>query len=268
MKKRPVYAPVAAGLRAALERHYRRFNRRRYVHPDPLERLYDYPDPDDQEVVGLLAAGLAYGNVRQILRSLDDVLSRLGGRPARFVRDATPVRLTRAMAGFRHRWTTGAEVAALLAAVRRTRIRCGSLEKCFRRAITAGDETVVPALGAMFEQLCPSGRNSLLSDPRRGSASKRLHLYLRWMVRRDAVDVGPWRRVPSRLLVVPLDTHMLHIARALGLTERRSADARTALAVTAAFRAFRPDDPVRYDFSLTRLGIHPDVRPCEFLAEL
>ena len=101
--------------------------------------------------------------------------------------------------------------------------------------------------------------SSLLPDPDRGSACKRLHLFLKWMVRVDAVDPGGWTVLPPSALVVPVDTHMHRIGLALGLTERGQADIRTALEMTEAFSLVRPDDPVRYDFALTRFGIRPDL---------
>ena len=100
-------------------------------------------------------------------------------------------------------------------------------------------------------------------DPAAGSACKRLHLFLRWMVRSDDVDPGPWTSVPAGKLVIPLDTHLHRLAAKLGATRRRSADRTTALEITEAFRRIRPDDPVRYDFALTRLGIRPDVQAPE-----
>jgi uncharacterized protein (TIGR02757 family) len=255
--------------RRALEYQYRTFNRRRFVHPDPLELVHGFDDPADQEVAALVASSLAYGRVRQILRSAGWVLGKMGPQPSRFLRDATPPRLAETFAGFRHRFTSDDELMAMLAAARGAVRRHGSLEACFRRALGRGDQTVLPALRALVGELGGCGTlNSLLPDPARGSACKRLLLMLRWMVRRDEVDPGPWRGVPARLLVVPLDTHMLRIARALGLTRRAAGDLRTALEVTRAFAAVSPDDPVRYDFSLTRLGIHPDARPCEFLARM
>jgi len=255
--------------RRALEYQYRRFNRRRFVHPDPLEFVYAYDDPADRQIVGLIAATLAYGRVAQILRSVRRALERMGAAPARFLSDTVPSRIERIFADFKHRFTTGEQLAAMLLGARRAAKRHGSLEACFAAGLGRGDETIEPALEAFAGELArPGGYSSLISDPRRGSACKRLHLYLRWMVRRDAVDPGPWRSVPPRLLIVPLDTHMHKIARALGLTGRRGADARTARQITDAFRAVRGDDPVRYDFCLTRLGIHPDARPCEFLARM
>ena len=255
--------------RSALEYQYRTFNRGRFVHPDPLEFVRAFDDPADQEVAALVASSLAYGRVAQILRSVRGVLERMGASPARFVRDTSPRRMAAALAGFKHRWTTGDELAGVLAGARGVTRRYGSLSACFRSALRPEDQTVVPALTALVAELggCRTGRG-LLPDPARGSACKRLHLMLRWMVRRDEVDLGTWRGVRPALLVVPLDTHMLKIARALGLTRRRNADLRTALEITAGFASLCPDDPVRFDFCLTRLGIHPQVRPCEFLARM
>ena len=251
-----------------LEAWYTRITRRQYVHPDPLEFVHAYGDPADQELAGLVAATLAYGNVKAILRSVGAVLERLGERPARFVRDGTPRSLAGAMRGLRHRWTGADELAALLAGARRAARRSGSLGACFRAGLSPTDADVLGALRAFVGELGARGAaGRLLPDPARGSACKRLHLYLRWMVRRDAVDVGAWPDVPPRLLLVPLDVHMHALARAMGLTGRRAADGRTVQEVTAAFRTVRADDPVRYDFCLTRLGLHPAARPCEFLAQ-
>lgn len=85
------------------------------------------------------------------------------------------------------------------------------------------------------------------------------------MVRRDRVDPGPWQSVSRSKLVVPLDTHMFRIARALGLTVRRQANLKTAVEITRGFARYSPRDPVRYDFCLTRLGINPACRDDDIL---
>ncbi len=101
----------------------------------------------------------------------------------------------------------------------------------------------------------PAGRR-VLPVPEAGSACKRLHLYLRWMVRKDEVDPGCWSGAVSPAgLLVPVDTHMLRISRRLGFTSRAAADMKTAYEITKSFRRFAFDDPVRYDFSITRIGI-------------
>jgi uncharacterized protein (TIGR02757 family) len=149
-------------------------------------------------------------------------------------------------------------VAGLLGGIKRLRERHGTLENAFAFGLGARDRSTVPALASFVDGLqdgSSSARNSLLPCPRAGSACKRLHLYLRWMVRSDRVDPGCWPRVSPALLVVPVDTHMFRIARNLGLTARRQADLKTALEITHAFKRFAPDDPARYDFALTRLGM-------------
>ena len=250
-----------------LEELYVTYNRRELVHPDPLEFLYSYDDVRDREIVALVASYLAYGRVAQILGSVRRVLERMPG-PAEFVRGASPETLRTTLAGFKHRFTTGETLAALLSGARSAIERHGSLGACFGAGLSDGDETVLPALIAFVGELnsgADADNRPPLPCPSDGSACKRLNLFLRWMVRRDDVDPGGWDHVPPSKLIVPLDTHMLRIGCALRLTQRKQADIRTAREVTAAFRAFAPADPVRYDFALTRLGIRHDADLDAFL---
>ena len=241
-----------------LERLYRQYQRRDFVHPDPLEFLYGYDNPADREIVGFVAASLAYGRVRQIVKSISTVLAPMGSSPSCYVEHTTKRMLRRTFRNFRHRFSTGGELVELLVGIRRVRGIYGSLHACMMHHLRESDDTVVPALARMTEEL-RGGRsspcNSLLPLPAAGSACKRLNLYLRWMVRRDGVDVGDWADIPSSKLVVPLDTHMHRISIGLGFTKRTQADMKTVIEVTAAFRDIAPADPVRYDFVLTRPGI-------------
>lgn len=253
-----------------LDRLYDTYNRRGYVRPDPLELLYGYDDVRDREVVGLVASSLAYGRVVQIIKSVSSVLDAMGPSPAAFLERSSLKSLERTYSCFKHRFTTGAELARVLYGAKRAIERHGSINTCFAAALNGRDDTVVPALTAFVEELRSVGGfgcNSLLPSPADGSACKRLHLYLRWMVRRDAVDPGGWDGVLPSKLVIPLDTHMYRIAESIGFTERRQADGKTALEVTTAFREFSPDDPVRYDFALTRLGIRDDADIESFVSE-
>ena len=250
-----------------LEELYERYNRRECVHPDPLECPYNYDRAEDREVVGLVASALAYGRVAQILKSVGRVLELLGPSPAAFVDAATEGELAEALKDFRHRFTSGEEVAALLIGIARARRRHGSVEACFKAGMNS-HEDLQAALSAFVTELSAAtgGRlPHLLPSPANGSACKRLNLFLRWMVRRDNVDPGGWDDVPASMLIVPLDTHMHRIGRELGFTSRAQANWRAAEEVTAAFKRVAPADPVRYDFALTRLGIHSDADVGEFL---
>jgi uncharacterized protein (TIGR02757 family) len=264
--KEPIHPPQ---LVERLEALYARLNRPAYISPDPLQFLGDYPELPDREVAAMVASSLAFGNVTQIVRSVASVLDRMPS-PARFLESSTRNRLERRFAGFRHRYVADVELVDLLYGIKRARETHGSLEAVFLMGQPTGDGTILPALESFVHELRSHGRlqsNYLLPLPSRGSACKRLQLFLRWMVRRDAVDPGGWDQVSPARLVVPLDTHMHRISLALRLTGRRAGDMRTALEVTAAFRAMVPHDPVRYDFALTRLGIRDDTMGRDFLRE-
>ncbi len=255
-----------SGIRKQLDDIYARYHRREFVHPDPLEFLYRYDDPAEREIVGLIASSLAYGRVAQILKSVSVVLGRMGP-PASFIGDSSEKDMRRSVADFRHRFTTGEELADLLIGIKRVVEEHGSLKAAFVKGLRDDDETVLPALDAFATALMGTGCNSLIPLPGRGSACKRLNLFLRWMVRRDEVDPGGWDEVGPARLIVPLDTHQYRICTALGFTRRKSANLRTALEITEAFRRIAPEDPVRYDFSLTRTGILPGNGPESFRHE-
>jgi len=236
---------------------------RQYLTPDPLERVLALADPSDREIGGLFAAVLAYGNAKAIVSSLDDLFARMDGRPGDFARgfDAASARR---LAGFRHRWTTGEDVAALCAMLRPALAAHGTLGALFAKGLRPGEPTVREALGRFVDALLAfapnlprdAGVRALLSSPAAGSACKRMNLYLRWMARGgDGIDCGLWRAVPTSALVIPLDTHVARISRFLGLTRRRTQDWKMAEEITAALRRLDAADPVKYDFAICRLGI-------------
>jgi len=249
-----------------LEELYAAYNRREFVHPDPLEFLYRYDDLCDREIAGLVASSLAYGRVAQILKSVSIVLDRMAS-PSEFLKRASLESLRSMFADFKHRFTTGRELSSMLYGAKLAAGRYGSLHRCFAARLKEDDHSILPALSAFAGDLngfSDCGCGSFLPSPAGGSACKRLLLFLRWMVRRDDVDPGGWDSVPASKLIVPLDTHLHRICLRLGLTKRKQADMRTALEITEAFKAIAPRDPIRYDFALTRLGIRRDTDMAAF----
>ncbi|MBD3175746.1 MAG: TIGR02757 family protein [Armatimonadia bacterium] len=268
--KTPTHAVQATPARrlALLEGLYRRLNRPEMIDPDPLAIVREFGDPRDREIVALIGSCLAYGNVVTIMASIRDVLGRMAGGPHRYLTKASPKRLHDDFADFRHRVTSGPEMAFLLQGAREAIAEHGSLGAAFEQGISADEPSLMPALERFVAILRrPHGGAAwhLLPSPASGSACKRMNMLLRWMVRRDAVDPGGWAEGMAPGLVMPVDTHMFHTARAMGLTQRKTADLKAALEITEAFRRFRPDDPVRYDFALTRLGIRDELTPDQFL---
>ncbi len=241
-----------------LERLYQTYNRACYIDPDPLVFLHRYNRVEDREIVGLIASALAFGRVAHICHSVEGVLTVLGPTPRAFLKTVTPEALRTAFSDFRHRYATGHDLVQLLLGIQRVTAKHGSLNRCFTAFLKPEDTTVLPALTEFVEAL-GCGANYLAPSPDKGSACKRLHLFLRWMVRKDDVDPGGWTGVAPRQLIIPLDTHMARISSQLGLTRRRAANAVMALEITERFRKWAPDDPVKYDFTLTRFGIRSEL---------
>lgn len=267
-----------ARLAPVLDRFQRGFDVVARLSADPVEFPRRYPDPGDAEVAGLLAACLAYGRADVFKAKVEWVLAVGGASPAAFAARLAGEPDARALAGFRYRFNTGEDVAALLAAAGWVRARHGSLGARFAGMLgeaRPGEAPLRAALARFAAELRGAppalsilgarggkGLRHLCPDPAAGGAAKRWNLYLRWMVRGpDGVDLGIWRGVPPSALVVPLDTHVARVARRLGLTRRKDLSWRTAEEVTAALRVADPDDPVRFDFALCHLGMSGHCPP-------
>lgn len=231
---------------------------------DPLEFPHRYSDPLDVEVAALLSAAVAYGRVDLFKPRLAELLDALGPHPGAVARDGSYRELIRLCRAFHYRMTGPEEIASLLAGAGQLLRAHGSLGAAFSSMYrAAGEPSIRGALGLFVDALTtrdaiPASRRlkHLLPHPARGSACKRLNLFLRWMVRGpDGVDLGLWRDIPAAALVIPLDTHVHRISGLVGLTRRRDLSWRTAEEITARLRALDSADPVRFDFSLSHLGI-------------
>jgi len=210
---------------------------------------------------------LAYGRVGTILSSVSEVLDCLGGAPARALRHLYLEELECMLAGFTHRFATGFEVARILKAYSRLQAAEGGIGSYLRSLEGSLLERLDILVGRIYD-LAAIPPVHLLAVPSRGSACKRHMLMLRWMVRCDRVDPGGWQFLGRENLLVPLDTHMLRAAKLMGLSPRPSACLRTAREITDGFAELRPDDPVRYDFAITRFGIRPELSMDGLLADI
>jgi len=250
-------------LKAPLDALYHGFDWAARASADAIRYPMRYPDPADREIVALLSACLAYGRVDLFGAQLDWVLGRMGASPRRFVVAFDPTSHARAFDGFRYRFNRPRDLAAFCVAARTLLVRHGSLGAFFAAGFSPAHQTVGPALerfvdGFLAQDLSavfPRNRLSygyrhFFPRPSTGGPCKRLHLFLRWMVRREPPDFGLWRDVPPSALLMPVDTHIEHMARAVGLTRRRTRNWKMAEEITARLRALDPDDPVKYDFSL------------------
>jgi len=185
----------------------------------------------------------------------------MGKSPASFCDKFRPETKKNWMKNFVYRFHRRADLVSLVTAIKKARKKSGSLLKLFLENDNPSADTILPGLDGMVSALRKySGRGTqayrtLLADPSAGGASKRWCLFLRWMIRKDNVDPGPWSdKVSKARLVIPLDTHVSRIARQLGMVKRKSNDWKTALELTSFLRRLDPNDPVKYDFAICSYG--------------
>jgi len=258
---------TAAGLGDRLDRMYLEFNQADAI-ADPVNLVRRYRAPEDQEVAAFCAAALAFGRVASVNQSIATLYDIIGSEPSRFVRTFEPAREMPRFESFVHRWTRGRDLVALLWVLRQMLERSGSIEAYFLEGDDPSAHDVGPALDsfgaralaidvrAIYGRKPPRpGLAYFFPRPCSGSACKRLNLFLRWMVRRDDVDLGAWTRVSPARLVVPLDTHVIRLGRCLRLTHYASPGWKMAAEITAALRTIDPLDPVRFDFSICHVGM-------------
>ncbi len=244
-------------LKEKFERIYSTYSKRKFAGNDPVNFLYRYKNREDIETAGLIASSLAYGNVKQINRSISLLLGNLGDSPFSFIKSNSTRRIKIRLKGFRHRFTGKEEISCFLANMKKVVENWGSIYGTFISAYETQKGNFTEALYEFARRMNSSRRTlSLIPNPDKKSAFKRLNLYFRWMVRKDNIDLGIWKKIPTSKLIIPLDTHIHRIALKTGMTKRSNVSMETALEITEFFRKINPADPVKYDFALTRPGIN------------
>jgi uncharacterized protein (TIGR02757 family) len=234
----------------------------KHVAHDPIEFVRKFQGkPADVEVVGLMASALAFGKVDSIRKKIKEALDVLGESPSKTIADFDRGSLRQKLKSFQHRWTTGDDLADLLHAAAKLRETHGSLGEMVAKKYTETKDfrASLAFLSQNLRQIArPKMTQSfanLIPDVLAGSACKRLLLYARWMIRpEDGVDLGVWK-LPTKALIIPVDTHIARISNYIGLTSREEASWKTAEEITAALRRLDPEDPVKYDFAICHLGI-------------
>lgn len=254
-----------AKIKNILKKLYARYNHKKFIPPDPLQFVYRYNNPADMEIIAFLSSALAYGRVQQIEKSLTKLFNYIGDSPHKFVLGFR-ARRHKQLLGFKHRFTTGEDISDLLTLLKKILTEYGSIEKFFLLGYRQTDQNIIPALSdfsnsltsmyaAKHDGYVSSGIKYLLADPARTSACKRLNLFLRWMVRNDDVDSGLWTSIDKSKLIIPMDVHMGRLCKILGFYNRKNVSLKSALDVTKNFAEIDRNDPVKYDFALSRIGI-------------
>jgi uncharacterized protein (TIGR02757 family) len=234
------------------------YNRPGFIELDPISIPHRYTGKGDIEIAGFLAATIAWGNRKMILRSSVRMMEILEDSPYEFIVNSSDCELDQAVR-FVHRTFNLVDLAYFLQALRHIYRNQGGLEKIFETHKTS--DSLQPAIHEfhrIFFELPHERRTERhVSDPFKGSAAKKINMFLRWMVRNDnrGVDFGIWKRIKPSELFIPLDIHSGNTARKLGLLTRKMNDWKAVEELTANLREFDPADPVKYDFALFGLGV-------------
>jgi uncharacterized protein (TIGR02757 family) len=232
---------------------------------DPVWILHTLNDARDLEIMGLIVSSYSYGQVDQINKFSHTLLEKIGNKPYDFTLNFDEHRDKKYLIDLYHRFNKDSDLVKLFSALNKVLIKYGSLQELFLHGYDKMSKNIIPALHSFTSELrgavtlrkksADKYFNYLIPDPLNNSTCKRLNLFLRWMVRKDEIDLGIWDKVSRSKLVMPVDVHIARISSSLKLVKRKSIDLKFAVELTERLKQFDNDDPVRYDFSLCHIGM-------------
>lgn len=245
-------------LKEFLEEKVAQYNQPHFIETDPIQLPHLFSQPEDIEIIGFLTATIAWGNRKMIINSGKKIVDLMGNAPYDFVMNHREADLE-ALSSFVHRTFNGVDLQFFVKSLKNIYQHHGGLEKVFSQG--GNDQSLQPAIHhfkkIFFSMDFPQRCEKHISDPLKGSAAKRINMFLRWMVRKDAagVDFGLWNSISPAVLSCPLDVHSGTVARKLGLLSRKQNDAKAVAELDTNLRKLDIQDPVKYDFALFGLGV-------------
>lgn len=244
-----------------LEMAYRRYNTSNFIEDDPISIPHQFSRKEDIEIAGFLAATIAWGQRKTIIRNAQQLVDWMDQSPYEFIcqhqaKDRLPFQQ------FVHRTFNGEDATYFLEALQHIYTQQGGLEAVFKTGLELNSGTAL-ALNHFHDNFfslehSPQRTRKHVANPSKGSSAKRINMYLRWMVRQDpiGVDFGIWKSISPATLFLPLDVHTGNVGRKLGLLKRKQNDWKSVVEITEALRKFDPNDPIKYDFALFGLGAY------------
>ncbi|MEK6450466.1 MULTISPECIES: TIGR02757 family protein [unclassified Myroides] len=231
------------------------YNNPDFITDDPVQIPHLYSLKEDIEIAGFLSATIAWGNRKMIIKNAHKMMDLMGNSPYDFVLNHSESNLEN-LHDFVHRTFNGVDFMTFVKSLQNIYTNHGGLEAIFATDEYSVQQRISKFKKVFFEIEHPSRTEKHISDPLKGSAAKRINMYLRWMVRQDnaGVDLGIWKSISPSELSCPLDVHSGNMARKLGILTRKQNDGKALLELDTALRDFDPTDPVKYDFALFGLG--------------
>jgi uncharacterized protein (TIGR02757 family) len=247
-------------IKQLLEEKYLEYCQPQFIQSDPIQIPHMFSAKQDIEISGLISATIAWGQRPIIIKNAKSAMSRIGNEPYRFVMEHSANDL-KMLDGFVHRTFNSDDLKQFVLSLKHLYTQNDSLEDIFINGIQESDKNLGNSIAhfkkEFFKNQHEKRTQKHVSDPLKGSAAKRICMYLRWMVRPDDrdVDFGIWNRIPTSILSCPLDVHSGRNARDLGLLTRNQNDWKAVEELDAALRHFDANDPSKYDFALFGMGV-------------
>lgn len=234
------------------------YNKPDFIESDPIQIPHSFTQKEDIEIAGFLSATIAWGNRKMIINNARQMMELMGNTPYDFVIEHKKHHLE-ALDNFVHRTFNGVDFSTFIKALQHIYTNHNGLEAVFSRNIQNNSlQSSISAFKKIFFEIEHQQRTQKhISDPLKGSAAKRINMFLRWMVRKDntGVDFGIWKSISPSVLSCPLDVHSGNVARKLGILNRKQNDAKALAELDLALREMDSEDPVKYDFALFGLGV-------------
>jgi uncharacterized protein (TIGR02757 family) len=234
------------------------YNNPKFIESDPVQIPHLFSQKEDVEIAGFLSATISWGNRKMIIQNAHKMMHLMGNTPYDFVMSHSENDLER-LDNFVHRTFNSADFVGFIKGLEHIYKNHGGLEAVFSKHQGKDNlqENIHNFKNVFFEIPHLSRTQKHISDPMKGSAAKRINMFLRWMVRQDnkGVDLGIWKTISPSLLSCPLDVHSGNVARKLGLLTRTQNDGKALQELDLKLRKLDPKDPVKYDFALFGLGV-------------
>lgn len=234
------------------------YNNPTFIESDPIQIPHLFTSKEDIEISAFLSATIAWGNRKMIIKNAGKMMEIMGNSPFDFIMNHNESQLEK-LNGFVHRTFNATDFNYFIKALHHIYKEHKGLENVFY--INSEKESLQSSIHyfkkIFFEIEHPHRTQKHISDPFKGSAAKRINMFLRWMVRKDkaGVDFGIWKSLNPSQLSCPLDVHSGNVARKLGLINRKQNDAKALQELDINLRKMDPIDPVKYDFALFGLGV-------------
>ena len=255
--------PQPDTLKNLLEEKSRQYNSPAFIEHDPIQIPHLFGDSENIEISGFLVSMLAWGRRDIIIRNTRELIRRMDNRPIHFLKNMDESDL-KVFNNFRHRTFNAEDCIFLIRSLHRIYKYGKGLYPVFLDGYLRRN-SIKDAIMNFREEFLKTDHKERsrkhLADPSRGSAAKRINLFLRWMVRRDTngVDFGIWDGIDPADLFIPLDIHTGNVARQLGLLKRKQNDWKAVEELTGVLRKFDPADPIKYDYALFGMGVFENM---------